>query len=92
MKLFPLEYPHTFTSQLKGQTVVEHDRAEFEIDVEAEDAEVTWYRDGKKIIPEQVRKMIACPLSIHLSRPELCVREKKTPTPTPPPHPPFNLV
>jgi hypothetical protein len=50
-----LEYPHTFTSQLKGQTVVEHDRAEFEIDVEAEDAEVVWYRDGKRIIPEQVK-------------------------------------
>jgi hypothetical protein len=48
------EYPHSFTSQLKGQTVVEHDRAEFHIDVEAEDADVTWYRDGKKIIPEQV--------------------------------------
>ncbi len=33
---------------------MEHDRAEFNIDVEAEDADVTWYRDGKKIIPEQV--------------------------------------
>ena len=32
------EYPHTFTSQLKGQNVVEHDRCEFEIDVEAPDA------------------------------------------------------
>ena len=51
------EYPHTFTSKLKGQTVVEHDRAEFEINVEASDAEVTWYRDGKKINPEQVIPM-----------------------------------
>ena len=42
------EYPHSFTSQLKGQSVVEHDRCEFEIDVEAEDAEISWYRDGKK--------------------------------------------
>merc|ERR1719361_3181605 len=38
------EYPHTFTSQLKGQSVVEHD-----------DAEVSWYRDGKKINPEDGR-------------------------------------
>lgn len=49
------EYPHTFTSQLKGQSVVEHDRCEFEIDVEADDAEVSWYRDGKKINPEDGR-------------------------------------
>jgi hypothetical protein len=33
--------------------VVEHDRAEFQIDVEADDAEVVWYRDGKRILPEQ---------------------------------------
>jgi len=49
------EYPHTFTSQLKGQNVVEHDRCEFEIDCEADDAEVSWYRDGKKITPEDGR-------------------------------------
>ena len=49
------EYPHTFTSQLKGQNVVEHDRCEFEIDVEADDAEVSWFRDGKKINPEDGR-------------------------------------
>ena len=49
------EYPHTFTSHLKGQSVVEHDRCEFEIDVEADDAEVSWYRDGKKINPEDGR-------------------------------------
>ncbi|XP_023324296.1 twitchin isoform X2 [Eurytemora carolleeae] len=47
------EYPHTFTSKLKGQTAVEHDRVEFEIDVEATDAEVTWFRNGKKITPDQ---------------------------------------
>ena len=34
------EYPHKFTSKLKGQKVIEHDRCEFEIDVEADDAEV----------------------------------------------------
>ena len=27
-------------------------RCEFEIGVEADDAEVSWYRDGKKINPE----------------------------------------
>ena len=59
------EYPHTFTSKLKGQTVVEHDRAEFEIDVEAADAEVTWYRDGRKINPEQVMR--------ESTRPSRCV-------------------
>ena len=52
-----LEYPHTFTSQLKGQTAVEHDHVEFEIGVEATDAEVSWYRDGKKINPEQVHRL-----------------------------------
>lgn len=55
LKFFFPEYPHTFTSQLKGQSVVEHDRCEFEIDVEADDAEVSWYRDGKKINPEDGR-------------------------------------
>lgn len=49
------EYRHTFTSKLKGQNVVEHDRCEFEIDCEADDAEVSWYRDGKKITPEDGR-------------------------------------
>ena len=46
---FALEYPHKFTSKLKGQSVVEHDKCEFEIDVEAEDAEVTWCLNGKPI-------------------------------------------
>jgi len=49
------EYPHTFTSKLKGQNVVEHDRCEFEIGVEADDADVSWYRDGKKINLEDGR-------------------------------------
>ena len=34
---------------------MEHDRCEFEIDCEADDAEVNWYRDGKKITPEDGR-------------------------------------
>ena len=35
--------------------MVEHDRCEFEIDCEADDAEVSWYRDGKKINPDDGR-------------------------------------
>ena len=46
---FCAEYPHTFTSSLKGQDVVENDRCEFEIDVEADDAEVIWYHNGEII-------------------------------------------
>jgi len=34
---------------------VEHDRCEFEIDCEADDANVSWYRDGKKINPDEGR-------------------------------------
>ena len=44
-----LEYPHTFTSELLGQDVVENDNCEFEIDVEAEYADVTWCLNGKPI-------------------------------------------
>ena len=44
-----LEYPHTFTSELLGQDVVENDNCEFEIDVEAEDADVAWYQNGEPI-------------------------------------------
>ena len=32
-----------------GQDVVEHDNCEFEIDVEADDADVTWYLNGQPI-------------------------------------------
>ena len=49
------EYPHTFTSQLKGQDVQETDEATFEIDCEAEDAEVTWYQNGKPIKEDDPR-------------------------------------
>ena len=38
------EYPHKFTGKLKGKSVVEHQEAFFEIDVEAEDAEVSWFQ------------------------------------------------
>ena len=52
---FFLEYPHKFTSKLKGQSVVEHDKCEFEIDVEASDADVTWCHNGKPIQADDTR-------------------------------------
>ena len=52
---FSAEYPHKFTSKLKGQNVVEHDQCEFEIDVEASDAEVTWCLNGKPIQADDSR-------------------------------------
>ncbi len=52
------EYPHKFTSQLKGQNVIEKDECTFEIDCEAEDAEVTWYQNGKAISIDDPRVII----------------------------------
>ena len=37
---------------------MEHDECVFEIDVEADDAEVTWYHDGKKITGDDKRVQI----------------------------------
>jgi titin len=53
------EYPHKFTSKLKGKSVVEHQEAAFEIDVEAEDAEVAWFVNGKKLNPDDKRVQIS---------------------------------
>ncbi len=52
------EYPHKFTSQLQGQNVIENDECTFEIDCEAEDAEVTWYQNGKAISVDDPRVTI----------------------------------
>ena len=52
------EYPHTFTSKLKGKNVVEHDSVEFSISTEADDAEVTWYSGNKKIVPDGTRVIV----------------------------------
>ena len=38
--------------------MVEHQECEFEIDVEAEDADVSWYHDGKKISGDDKRVQI----------------------------------
>ena len=40
---------------MKGQSVIEHDKCEFEIDVEASDAEVTWCHNGKPLQPDDAR-------------------------------------
>ena len=44
------EYPHKFNGKLKGKSVVEHQEAFFEIEVEADDADVSWYQVRKKAI------------------------------------------
>lgn len=49
------EYPHKFTSELIGQDVVENDQCAFEIEVEAEDAQVEWYHEGKLISADDPR-------------------------------------
>ncbi|XP_059094392.1 twitchin-like [Tigriopus californicus] len=52
------EYPHKFTSKLKSKNVVEHQEAAFEINCEADDCEVAWYQNGKKITPDDKRVQI----------------------------------
>ena len=49
------EYPHKFTSKLKSQSTVEHQKVEFEVTVEAEDADVSWFIGGKKVNPDDKR-------------------------------------
>ena len=55
-----LEYPDKFTSKLKSKSVVEHQEAVFEVNVEAEDAEVDWYINGKRINPDDKRVQVIC--------------------------------
>eukprot|EP00096_Caligus_rogercresseyi_P014915 TRINITY_DN737_c0_g1_i1.p2 TRINITY_DN737_c0_g1~~TRINITY_DN737_c0_g1_i1.p2 ORF type:complete len:893 (-),score=284.60 TRINITY_DN737_c0_g1_i1:6951-9629(-) len=52
------EFPHKFTSELKGKNVIEDDQAVFQIDVENDDAEVTWLKDGVPIVPDGKRIQI----------------------------------
>jgi len=49
------EFPHKFSSQLEGKDCVEGDKCEFKINVEEDDAEVKWYKDGVEIIPDGKR-------------------------------------
>ncbi len=49
------EYPHKFIKKLKNVSTVEHEKVEFEVETEAEDADVTWYINGKKVNPDDKR-------------------------------------
>merc|ERR1711981_1353311 len=52
------EFPHKFASQLTGKDCVEDDKVEFKIDVEEDDAEVKWFKDGVEIIPDGKRVVV----------------------------------
>merc|ERR1719220_3303683 len=52
------EFPHKFASQLEGKDCVEDDKVEFKIDVDEDDAEVKWFKDGVEIIPDGKRIQI----------------------------------
>ena len=49
------EYPYKFTSELTGKDVVEDDHVEFKIELDEEDGDVKWYKDGVEIIPDGKR-------------------------------------
>ena len=51
---FP-DMQHRFTSELKSKDCVEDDHVVFSIDVEEDDAEVEWFKDGVPIIPDGKR-------------------------------------
>jgi len=52
------EYPYKFTTELTGKDVVEDDHVEFKIEVDEEDGEVKWFKDGVEIIPDGKRIQI----------------------------------
>ena len=52
------EYPHKFTNSLQGKNVVEDDKVEFKLEVEDDEADVKWFKDGVEIIPDGKRYMI----------------------------------
>ena len=56
--LFISEYPYKFTSELTGKDVVEDDHVEFKIELDEEDGDVKWYKDGVEIIPDGKRIQI----------------------------------
>ena len=51
----PTDMQHKFTSELKSVDCVEDDKCEFKINVEEDDAEVKWFKDGVEIIPDGKR-------------------------------------
>jgi len=52
------EFQHNFTNDLQGKNVVEDETAVFELGVEEDDAPVTWFKDGKEIVPDGKRIQI----------------------------------
>ena len=40
---------------MEGKNVVEDDKVEFKLEVEDEDADVKWFKDGVEIIPDGKR-------------------------------------
>ena len=46
---------HKFTSDLTSVDCVEDDKCQFKIEVEEDDAEVKWFKDGVEIIPDGKR-------------------------------------
>ena len=52
------EYPYKFTSELTGKDVVEDDHVEFKIELDEEDGDVKWFKDGVEIIPDGKRIQI----------------------------------
>ena len=49
------EYPYKFTSELTGKDVVEDDHVEFKIELDEEDGDVKWYKDGVELKGSDVR-------------------------------------
>lgn len=52
------EFPHKFTNKLESQNCVEDDKVEFKLEVEEDDADVKWFKDGVEIIPDGKRIQI----------------------------------
>ena len=67
------EYPYKFTSELTGKDVVEDDHVEFKIELDEEDGDVKWFKDGVEIIPDGkriqiVKVRVICPSRNSLSK------------------------
>ena len=52
------EYPYKFTSELTGKDVVEDDHVEFKIELDEEDGDVKWFKDGVEIVPDGKRVQV----------------------------------
>ena len=70
----PTDMQHKFTSELKSVDCVEDDKCEFKINVEEDDAEVKWFKDGVEIIPDGKRYVEHVTLSPSLLHPLLSLK------------------